>query len=200
MFEYLKRTLAHVPRWQLAPRIRTQSVAEHSYFVALYTEEICVLLAMSQSQTAECVRYALYHDIAEATTGDIPGPVKKAIVDPDKFAAYEKLAEQKAGLCDADDWGTEVKAIVKIADLIDEVFYLKSEEMLGNRTLKHALETSMYRFHNAVQLAPMSYDKKQTVLNSVQGQLGEAEGGAILPSFFATTDPLTPDTSDEIPF
>ena len=36
------RDMAHVPRWVIARTHRRQSVAEHSYFVALYARQIAI--------------------------------------------------------------------------------------------------------------------------------------------------------------
>jgi len=49
---------------------RKQSVAEHSYGVA----SLCALCSLNPS--AELLSAALFHDIAECVTGDIPAPVK----------------------------------------------------------------------------------------------------------------------------
>lgn len=108
------RRLAVVPRWQIAPVLRRQSVAEHSFHVA---HTSLWLLQFSRDKArippieSEVMLYALTHDIDEAAKGDTPSSSKPA---PD----YSK-------------W-PQVKIIVKVADILEAMAFLFEERLMGN--------------------------------------------------------------------
>ncbi len=135
MFEREYRDLAHVPRWGVAPVVRRQSVAEHSYFVALYTSHICdVIYGTDYASTIlklNTVRCALEHDRAETYMSDIPGPVKRAVIGGANEAKYVKEEDAKRFGYDFRLDGAS-RSIVKLADLMDEYAYWVEECRLGN--------------------------------------------------------------------
>ncbi len=133
----------------IARVIHRQSVAEHSYFVGVYSHLLCI--AIDQQRILDRVlAYALWHDVSEATLGDTPGPVKRALGGMDEF---EAAAVRTRFGDDIPDFCIKpcvmVKAIVKLANLIDEVAYLSSEERLGNRTITKLLAHSITRLTSA---------------------------------------------------
>lgn len=142
------RDMAYVPRWAIARRNRQQYLAEHSYFVAVYADQIARMIEW-KGDFAELLRVALYHDIDETITGDIPGPAKRA--------AWNKgRAEETFGPLMRDKYGSdvvdlrsfasgEVRAIVSAADSIDEVAYLYEEVMLGNTWVSPVLKEAKAR-------------------------------------------------------
>lgn len=134
MFSYFERLLDIVPRWSIAPRINPQTVAAHSFFCALYTSKLCQRMQLNEKDRLKTIEFALRHDMAEAQTGDSPGPVKRQIVDRDKLEKFERAFTTKLG---SDYWPQDVdqnlRAIVKAADLIDELFWLSMECMMGNQ-------------------------------------------------------------------
>lgn len=129
------RDVAYVPRWAIARRIRHQYLAEHSYFTALYADQIARLIKWNGSYE-ELFRYALYHDLDETITGDIPGPAKRS-------AWCKERGEEAISDVLGDKYGSDVRetrreapedirAIVSVADSIEEVCYLSEELILGN--------------------------------------------------------------------
>jgi len=152
------RDLAYVPRWGILRNIRNQSVAEHSYYVALYAEQLAELI-MWDGNHVDVVRYALVHDIDETITGDIPGPVKRAAFDKEKtWNKIRGAMAQRFGLRTVRQFHTvnaEVKAIVSVADSIDEIAYLMEETILGNKWVKVVLEEAIRRFNVRWQMLPI---------------------------------------------
>ena len=131
------RRLSHVKRWAIVPKIKDQSVAEHSYFVSLYTLKMCQELGKSTEFSLNAVEYALQHDAGEAFTGDIPSPLKD-IVGGIKEA--ENTIKEWMGLnLSITD---EMSSIVHLADKLDALLWLIQEYRMGNTTIvriKHEL-------------------------------------------------------------
>ena len=69
--------LSNLKRFNYRIRIHEESVAEHSFYVALYSLAICEQLCLSNDVTFMVISKALIHDIYEIHTSDIPYPVKK---------------------------------------------------------------------------------------------------------------------------
>lgn len=123
------RRLSYVQRWGIVPKLRPQSVAEHSYYVALYTMKICDILGLDHAVRFAALQYALTHDMAEAFTGDIPTPLKKRISN---FTQAEVDIKEwmKVEVTNSNDH--IIKPIVKIADILDAVVWLTEEKSMGN--------------------------------------------------------------------
>lgn len=132
------RVLGHVPRWTIVRTIQSQSVAEHSYFVAKYAAMICEFLGTNETLKNACMLYALDHDIDEMISGDVPSPFKKAPgmdfenamghydFDLTPFYCNKNVTEQ-------------VVEIVRAADLLDAAMFLQDEIAMGNTTvIEHA--------------------------------------------------------------
>lgn len=139
MFEKEYRMLSIVPRWGIAPLNTRQSVAEHSYYVALYTSQICDMLRLSNEDKLKAINYALRHDARECWTTDIPGPIKNAIIDPDgddinDHEFGEQVNDYRRHVRELDDHFTLI--LVKLADLVDETFFIHFEELMGNQMLR----------------------------------------------------------------
>lgn len=146
MFERELRDLAFVPRWVIARTIRTQSVAEHSFFVAVYTAQLCELLELSKEETLNSVILALTHDWEECFTGDIPGPVKKSTFDKTKFNTYiSRGVSLRFDFSYRYGKNAVYDKIVKTANLIDEVLYLCGERQLGNQSIEQFYNNSIRR-------------------------------------------------------
>src|SRR5690606_20843295 len=65
-----------VVRWQIVRVLKGQSVAEHSFNVALIALELADRLKVDRG---EVLHYAILHDLPEVLTGDIPTPTKRVI-------------------------------------------------------------------------------------------------------------------------
>lgn len=152
MFPYRERILAHVPRWAVVPHIRRQSVAEHSFYVALYTDKLCKMLEWDDLHTSIAVSYALRHDMFEIFSGDIPSPAKRILTSDDTVNAFNSHfvksmpADYKDGIPTR-----EIHEVVKLADKLDEFFWLCTETGLGNRSVAALLMTVLADIEGRVQ-------------------------------------------------
>lgn len=124
------RALQYVRRLNFERCNRYQSVAEHSFYVALLALEIAEIVGFKDRLSV--LEAALLHDIPEAVTGDIPFLVRRAL-DPVALANLDALAEKEIGV----DLGCqrEVLEIVSYADALEFALYLKEERESGNVTL-----------------------------------------------------------------
>jgi hypothetical protein len=98
--------LSFVPRWCIVKTTKTQSVAEHSYNVAVIAEKLCRVIGLGDAETGMAVREALFHDKYEVYTGDIPSPAKHR--------------EEKDAICPL------LSLIVKLADLIEAYIFISN--------------------------------------------------------------------------
>lgn len=142
------RDIAYIPRWAIARCNRQQYLAEHSYFVTVYADQIARMIEW-KGDFAELMRYALHHDIDETITGDIPGPAKRAAWHKEGIEdALNDVITHKYGwdVCYIRSRATtDAKAIVSAADSIDEVCYLCEEVVSGNLWVLDVLDEAKSR-------------------------------------------------------
>ncbi len=136
------RTLSHVPRWAIIRTEQQQSVAEHSYYVALYAAMIYDMIDAPQCDAEEVLWHALVHDIDELVTGDIPSPVKNGIEAPD--------AHVLAGIGPATT-NKEVLKIVKLADILEAVMFIIDDQNLGNLQVEGLLNQLIEIMENRLE-------------------------------------------------
>lgn len=134
------RHLSDRDRFQVTRMIRRPLVAEHLFYVACYSKTVADLIEWGGPMDILLV-YALQHDWDEVVSGDIPGPVKRGFKGTDGQPAennyvadlVKKIFEPGHEQFLPIGLAFEVKAIVKVADRIDEIFTGAVEWSLGNR-------------------------------------------------------------------
>ncbi|NUF49158.1 5'-deoxynucleotidase [Gilliamella sp. ESL0250] len=153
-FAHLSR-LKLINRWPLMRNVRTENVSEHSLQVAFVAHALAIIKNKKFNGHVNPERIALlamYHDVSEVITGDLPTPTK--YYNPQITVEYkkiEKIAQQKLinmlpkelqddfrTLIDDDFYDEAEKSIVKQADTL--CAYLKTIEELsaGNNEFKLA--------------------------------------------------------------
>lgn len=116
-----------VKRYHTEHTIGSQTIADHSYGVAMLT------LHMTHGQASgNLLRAALYHDLAEQHTGDTPAPAKWASNDlAQALGSMEDDFEKKHGIhVELTDME---KIILKWADSLELMFYCLEQRKLGNQ-------------------------------------------------------------------
>jgi 5'-deoxynucleotidase YfbR-like HD superfamily hydrolase len=149
-FLTMSRQLANIQRCSTTRRIKQQSVAEHSYYVAV----ISLLLAQELKGDVDLgllLQKALFHDLEEAMTGDIIYPLKHS--SPEVNATLEeitveycrKIFEKKfpkyehfRGIQRFSKDGYEGE-IVRLADAIELMVYCYEEFVNGNGHMQELL-------------------------------------------------------------
>ncbi len=153
-FAHLAR-MKFINRWPLMRNVRTENVQEHSLQVAMVAHSLALIRNKyfdGQLDPNEVATIAMFHDVSEVLTGDLPTPVKYS--NPsirDEYKKIEKLAEKRlinmapedfhddyAKLIDHHYHSDDIQFIVKAADVI--CAYLKTLEELsaGNREFELA--------------------------------------------------------------
>jgi 5'-deoxynucleotidase len=129
---YEQLRACHVRRWHIVQTSREQTLAEHSFAVAVIAGSLAAAMRwnglLQESGKLKLLQWALAHDIIEVRTGDMPTPFKRDLeaiggkgivekaedrVDAETMAAYRQVR------------GTEVETIVKLADQIEAIFFLQ---------------------------------------------------------------------------
>ncbi|MDN4503371.1 5'-deoxynucleotidase [Alteromonadaceae bacterium BrNp21-10] len=162
-FAHLAR-MKLINRWPLMRNISIENVQEHSLQVAMVAHALGLIKNKyfnGQVNVYKVATIALFHDVSEVLTGDLPTPVKyfnPAIQQ--EYKKIEKIAEQKliemapddfrddyAELIDAELQNDDERFLVKAADVI--CAYLKTLEELsaGNREF----ELAKKRLNNIIQ-------------------------------------------------
>tara|TARA_B100001063_G_C16756164_1_gene553257 strand:+ start:1503 stop:2102 length:600 start_codon:yes stop_codon:yes gene_type:complete len=166
-FAHLAR-LKLINRWPLMHNVRTENVQEHSLQVAMVAHALALIKNKFFGGTINAERIAtiaMFHDVSEVLTGDLPTPVK--YYNPDikhEYKKIEKIAENilidmapdafkedYASLIDANFHTEEEAFIVKAADVL--CAYLKTLEELsaGNQEFKLAkkrLDKILKEYHS----------------------------------------------------
>ena len=102
-YAYMDR-MKFIKRWQLMRSTREENIMEHSHSVAVLTHALTTIEREVFGGTVnaeQAVLYALYHEVSEVMTGDMPTPVK--YFNMQLHGEYEKL---------------ETLAVDKIADTL----------------------------------------------------------------------------------
>jgi 5'-deoxynucleotidase YfbR-like HD superfamily hydrolase len=116
----------NVERFHVLPTIRRNSVAAHSWGVAV------VCLSLWDDCSFSLVKAALYHDCAEYLTGDLPAPIKLASEQISSVIRtlekdYEEELNIRIPLSEKD------KARLKFADCVDGAMFCLEEIKMGNK-------------------------------------------------------------------
>ncbi len=165
-FAMLSR-MKNIHRWALMRNTRQENICEHSHEVAVLAHALALLTNRYDGGHVDpqrCVMLAVYHDVPEILTGDMPTPVK--YFNPAIREAYKEV-EQSA--CDKllgmlpEDLQEEYRScllpteadaeelrIVKAADKLSALIKCTEELSQGNREFSAAYrstEQSIRRMH-----------------------------------------------------
>lgn len=161
-FAYMYR-LRYIKRWSLMRNVVTENVAEHSYHVAMLTHALCTIandIYGKSMNSEQAVTLALFHDVTEVITGDIPTPVKHHNSEIlNNFRAIEQHASERLmsmvpaelkstyeDLIGAKHEDNELNRYVKAADLLDAYLKCVIELLAGNHEFevaKQQIEASL---------------------------------------------------------
>jgi 5'-deoxynucleotidase YfbR-like HD superfamily hydrolase len=132
----------HVRRWHIVQVAREQTLAEHSFAVAVIAGSLAAAMRwkglMHNDLQLKLLQWSLSHDIIEVRTGDVPTPFKRFL----EQAGGEGVVEKAEDLVDSDYGGvhremrsTDIGTIVKLADQIEAIYFLQ-DNGLGAHALQ----------------------------------------------------------------
>jgi putative hydrolase of HD superfamily len=159
--------LKNLVRFNLKPRVKDETVAEHSYFVAFFTSFICNELKLSDKIKNQALEYALVHDFSEIEISDIPHSFKcvegvKDFIDKHEQSVIDRILPNYSKLFkDIRNGGNElIKSIVELADILSVIQYIYSEKDLGNTTLDEILTGAIGRCNLMIENIAYITDEK----------------------------------------
>ena len=158
-FYALTGRMRNITRWSLMRNSFSENVQEHSHQVAVLAHALALIrreiLEMEGPDPDKCAVAALYHDVTETLTGDMPTPIK--YYNPQIKAAYkqvERIAGERllellpqqlkdcyAPLIFEDD--EAVKPVVKAADKLSAYIKCIEEQKGGNTEFDSAATQTM---------------------------------------------------------
>ena len=132
-----------VQRFHTVQTIGGENVAEHSFGVAM----MCVALSKDGLPSGGLLRAALFHDLAEQATGDIPAPTKwkhpflKTCIDGIEYG-FDQEHKLSVVLTDQD------QNTLKWADMLHLLLFCRNQRMLGNRHVNAMFERGVQYLNN----------------------------------------------------
>ena len=159
-FTALFARMNYIDRWGLMRNTRKETLSEHSAITACIAHVLALIAKerFSADVRPETVTVAaLYHDISETLTGDMPTPVKYRDEDiRDSYKRVEKEAEKQVlgmlpeDLSDAMDLyvsgdllNDRERKILKAADKLSALIKCVEEKQSGNTEFASAEETTL---------------------------------------------------------
>jgi 5'-deoxynucleotidase len=131
-----------VKRYHIHHLNSPQSVADHTFGVA------AIVSILWPYSSVELLRAAIFHDIAEKFTGDMPGPVKREYPELKKLMDdAERVVMLRMGLIKyhEDSLSPEDRKKLKAADYMEALLFCIAEETSGNRHISYAI-TNCYNY------------------------------------------------------
>jgi 5'-deoxynucleotidase len=147
-YAYLSR-LKWIKRWGLMRNTHQENVMEHSWDVAIISHALALIKNRYFGGNVDAnaiATAALYHDVTEVITGDLPTPIKyhsREILNAYKQIEYQaentllgvlpiEMVEDYRTLIDHECLSKEQLKIIKAADKISAYLKCKSEIKAGN--------------------------------------------------------------------
>lgn len=170
-YAYMSR-LKNIKRWGLMRNTEPENVAEHTFQVVMISHALCLIHNLhSEDEISEkdVVLSALYHETAEAITGDLPTPIKYYNEDiSSAYKAIEHQAEEtmmhmlppdlRASIAPYVSGGVDekVRRIVKAADTISAYIKCIEEKKSGNGEFDLAARKTLEKLR-CMQLPEVEY-------------------------------------------
>ena len=169
--------LRNLVRYQTAPRVSQETVAEHSFFVAAY---VLKLNDYYEFDLLKALQTAILHDFSEVFISDVPHPIKKAFpLINDELNKAENEVNKKFiseefsnNLEEFNNLSSPEGIMVALGDILSVVSYSKYEITLGNsKYMKDVLMKTTERYLDVIKKAE-PYLKKgmssQMIVNFIE--------------------------------
>ena len=154
-----QRRLTNIIRWNTTPKIISESVSSHSYFVTLYSMYLSDYLKekyLLKINIEKVMRMSILHDIEECFSGDIVASLKAADEDFKEILANvcRKVVKEVFKGCTFSEeyillWEeyreekTIEAKIARVSDILCQILYSFEEIKLGNEFMEPICENSL---------------------------------------------------------
>lgn len=179
MFERELTDGLFIQRWSIVRTLMPQSIAEHTYLVCHYANDIACCLDLEPEVHLVILQYGLWHDQKdEIFTGDLPGPNKRGLLNaigPEAKAAWDaklnewaertfaNLEQRMGGKLSPYD-ATTVKMVLKVADWLEAAVRMATENQMGNANAFRHINPNMNGAREELRrLIEHLYDEKINV-------------------------------------
>lgn len=131
---------AEVVRYHTVTTLQRETVGHHSHGVA------CLVLLLEPEAPRSLLMAALFHDLAEHQTGDIPSPAKREYGIGEQVDRLERRLMQEAGIA-YPALGSQDARTLKLADIAHGALFCLREMSLGNRRMSLVYDRYMSYAH-----------------------------------------------------
>jgi 5'-deoxynucleotidase YfbR-like HD superfamily hydrolase len=154
--------MSNMKRFNTAIRVHQESVAEHSFYVAMYTARLIEIFlsdvkGVDNVADVQYFKYittmkALTHDVHEIVLSDIPHNVKKTypLIDQASNEVEKDFNDEFFRPIYTNDFNEKEdiisNLIVELADVLAVIEYSQFELSLGNKSFDDILESAITRF------------------------------------------------------
>ena len=169
-------------RYCTTPSLLKESVAEHSYLIALmiieFSHEYTELFKYADRENL--LMRAILHDLCESVTGDIPSPAKRALPECEQLftrveeaiakqictGRSEEFKELLLSAINFDDTEDIQQMIFKCLDLFCVLVKTSNELMMGNMQYLRVVD----------EMSPVITKLQGTIYNLMQSKKGSVQG------------------------
>lgn len=145
--------LSYVPRWVIVPMMRQQSVAEHSWRVAVIAMELSGKLGWNYDEQCELATKATLHDWEEALTGDTPSTEKP-------YPSFRGMSKDEL--------------VLKIADYLEALTWIK---LWAHPAVQSGVQGFLWpRYKDAIGALESKIGKNvESIAESIRAQIVKGE-------------------------
>lgn len=136
-----------VERYHTRSTITTQSNAEHSFGVA------SIIALIDPNCSKELLLYALWHDVYEVYTGDIPASVKWRWPEIKRqLSVIEREIDEELQLLPK--ISEKERALLKMADNLETLVFCEKEQGMGNKSLDQIITNCVVNISEINKIFP----------------------------------------------
>lgn len=163
-FAFISR-MKYINRWALMRSTITENISEHSLETAFIAHALALIRNKRFDGSVDperCALLAMYHDVSEIITGDLPTPIKyynkeiRSVYEEieqkaaDRLIAYlpEDLRDCYRPLFTPDESEHELWQLVKGADKLSALIKCIEERRMGNDDFEKAEQATLENIHS----------------------------------------------------
>lgn len=154
------RDAAKTRRCHIKETIGHQTVGEHSYNVAMLCWHLC-----DREPSANLLKAAMFHDLAESVTGDVPAPVKWMAPNiRAELLIIEREFEKEFHLEIA--LSPKEELVLKWADSLELAWYCVDQMRLGNQNVEDVYQNILRFMEGSLEPVKNAMNELMKVKNA----------------------------------